>query len=230
VHELDPEGKDPALQQMVVMGHSQGGLLTKLTAIDSETKFWNIISNKPFEQMKLSPEARELIQQSAFYKPLPFVKRVVFISTPQHGAMLAASQWVTGLAAKLVSLPITMANTTALLAKMATASGDEKVVAMLSRPMTSIDTMNPNNPVLQTLASIPVAPGIPAHSIIAVEGDGPKEEGDDGVVAYKSAHIDEAVSEFVVRWNHSCQGQPEVIEEIKRILFEHLAASETKKP
>lgn len=229
VHELDPEGKDPALQQMVVIGHSQGGLLTKLTVVDSGTKFWNLISDKPFEQMKLSPEARELIQQSAFYTPLPFVKRVVFISTPQHGAMLAASQWVTGLAAKFVSLPVTMVNTTALLAQIANASGDEKVVAMLSRPMTSIDTMNPNNPALQTLASIPVT-AVPAHSIIAVEGDGPKEEGDDGVVAYKSAHIDEAVSEFVVRWNHSSQGQPEVIEEIKRILFEHLAASATTKP
>src|SRR4030095_13161428 len=27
VKEVDPEGKDPALQQMVVIGHSQGGLL-----------------------------------------------------------------------------------------------------------------------------------------------------------------------------------------------------------
>ena len=225
LHELDPEGKDPALQNMIVMGHSQGGLLTKLTAVDSGTRFWDLISDKPFAQMKLGPEAREFIQQSAFYTPLPFVKRVVFISTPQHGAMLAASQWVTGLASKLVKLPLTVVNSTALMAQIATASGDEKVAAMLSRPMTSIDTMNPNNPVLQVLASIPVSPGIPAHSIIAVEGDGPKEEGDDGVVAYKSAHIDEAVSEFVVRWNHSCQGQPEVIEEIKRILFEHLAAS-----
>jgi hypothetical protein len=143
--------------------------------------------------------------------------------------MLAASQWVTGLASKLVSLPITMVNTTALLAQIATASGDEKVVAMLSRPMTSIDTMNPNNPALKVLASIPVT-AVPAHSIIAVEGDGPKEEGDDGVVAYKSAHIDEAVSEVVVNWSHSSQGTPEVIEEIKRILSEHLAASETKKP
>ena len=95
--------------------------------------------------------------------------------------------------------------------------------------MTSIDTMNPNNPVLQVLASIPVA-RIFRTSIIAVEGDGPKEEGDDGVVAYKSAHIDETVSEVVVHWSHSSQGRPEVIEEIKRILFEHLAASETKKP
>jgi pimeloyl-ACP methyl ester carboxylesterase len=229
VHELDPNGKDPALQNMVVMGHSQGGLLTKLTAVDTGTKIWDMISDKPFNQMKLTPETREFIQQSAFYTPLPFVKRVVFISTPQHGAMLAASQWVTGLASKLVSLPMTMVNTTALLAQIATASGDEKVAAMLSRPMTSIDTMNPNNPALQMLASIPVT-AVPAHSIIAVEGNGPKEEGDDGVVAYKSAHIDEAVSEFVVNWSHSCQGQPEVIEEVKRILSEHLAASGTKKP
>ncbi len=230
VHEFDPEGKDPALQNMIVMGHSQGGLLTKLTAIDSGTKFWDMISDKPFDQMKLSPEARELIQQTAFYKPLPFVKRVVFISTPQHGAMLAASQLVTGLASALVSLPATVLNTTALLAQVATSSGDEKIAAMLKRPMTSIDLMNPNNPIVQTLASIPVPKSIPAHSIIAVDGDGPKEEGDDGVVAYKSAHIDEAVSEFIVNWTHSCQGQPEVIEEVKRILFEHLAASETKKP
>ena len=222
MHELDPETKDPALQQMVVVGHSQGGLLTKLTAIDSGTKFWDHISDKPFEQMQLSPEARKLIKQAAFYTPLPFVKRVVFISTPQHGAMLAASQIVTGLVAKLVTLPLTLVNTTAQLAKMAAASGDEKFVAMLSRPMTSVDTMNPNNPALQILASIPVPANIPAHSIIAVEGDGPIEDGDDGVVAYKSAHIDEAVSELVVRWGHSCQDQPETIEEVRRILLEHL--------
>ena len=30
VKRLDPEGKDEALRQMVVIGHSQGGLLTKM--------------------------------------------------------------------------------------------------------------------------------------------------------------------------------------------------------
>ncbi|MGH7310942.1 MAG: hypothetical protein ACREK6_19865, partial [Candidatus Rokuibacteriota bacterium] len=38
---------------------------------------------------------------------------------------------------------------------------------------------------LRMLASMPVSPRIRAHSIIAVKGDGPKEEGDDGVVAYR---------------------------------------------
>ena len=33
-------GKDPGFKQMVVIGHSQGGLLTKMTAIDSGTHLW----------------------------------------------------------------------------------------------------------------------------------------------------------------------------------------------
>jgi hypothetical protein len=79
----------------------------------------------------------------------------------------------------------------------------------------AIDNMNPSNPGLQILQSIPVSSRIPAHSIIAVEGDGPKEQGNDGVVAYTSAHIDEAVSELVVR--------SQAIEKIRRILLEHAA-------
>lgn len=219
LHEFDPERKDAALQQMVVIGHSQGGLLTKLTAIDSGNRFWDLVSDTPFDKITVSADVESLLNRSLFFKPLPFVKRVVFIATPQHGAMAAASEWVTGLVAKLVTLPQTMLRG---FAQAAAASGDEKLLAKLRRPPTAADNMNPRNPGLQILASIPVV-GIPAHSIIAVEGHGPKEEGDDGVVAYQSAHIDEAISEKVVRWNHSCQGQPEVIEEVRRILLEHLA-------
>lgn len=222
VHELDPQNKDAALQQMVVIGHSQGGLLTKTTVIDNGTKFWDRVAKTPFEQTKIDPETKELLRQSLFYKPLPFIKRVVFISTPHHGAMLAAYQIVTGLASKLLTMPMRFAHLA-----QATVVGDSKLTEALRNPPTAIDNMNPDNPGLKLLASIPIT-AVPAHSIIAVEGDGPKEQGDDGVVAYKSAHIDEAQSEFLVRWNHSCQGQPEVIEEVRRILFEHLAGSGIK--
>ena len=34
IAELDPEGKDPALRQMVVVGHSQGGLLSKFLVVE----------------------------------------------------------------------------------------------------------------------------------------------------------------------------------------------------
>jgi hypothetical protein len=89
---------------------------------------------------------------------------------------------------------------------------------------TSLDSMSPNNPVLLALADIPTAPGVKAHSIISVQGEGDYHEGKDGLVAYSSAHIDYAESEYIVRSFHSCLSQPATIEEVRRILREHIAA------
>ena len=62
--DLDPEGKDPALQKMVVIGHSQGGLLTKMTSVSSGTRSGKTSSREPFEKAKLSPETRDLLRPS----------------------------------------------------------------------------------------------------------------------------------------------------------------------
>jgi pimeloyl-ACP methyl ester carboxylesterase len=47
VQRLDPEGTDAALQEMIVIGHSQGGSLTKMTAVHSGDRFWHNVSSKP---------------------------------------------------------------------------------------------------------------------------------------------------------------------------------------
>jgi hypothetical protein len=84
--------------------------------------------------------------------------------------------------------------------------------------------MREDNPFLQTLSALPIAPGITANSIIAVRGDGPPQDGNDGVVTYTSAHIDGVESELVVRSGHSAQKAPASIEEVRRILLLHTAA------
>ena len=71
------------------------------------------------------------------------------------------------------------------------------------------------------LQEIPVVPSVKVNSIIAVEGDGKAEEGDDGVVKYSAAHIEPVESELVVRSAHSVQGNPRAIEEVRRILRLH---------
>ncbi len=81
--------------------------------------------------------------------------------------------------------------------------------------------MNPRNNFLQTLAAIPLAPGVAANSVIAVKGSGPVEEGGDGVVNYTGAHIDGVESELVVDSAHSLQDRPETVEEVRRILLYH---------
>lgn len=84
---------------------------------------------------------------------------------------------------------------------------------------TSIDNMKSSNPFLKTLGTLPIAPGVHAHSIVAVNGSGPPETGNDGVVKYSSAHIDGVDSELIVRSGHSTQGTPQTIEEVRRILY-----------
>ncbi len=86
VARLDPEGKDPALRAMVVMGHSQGGLLTKTTAIDSGDRFWRTVSSRPFDEMDLDPDQREMLRKIVFVEPVPSVTRVVFLATPHRGS------------------------------------------------------------------------------------------------------------------------------------------------
>ena len=89
--------------------------------------------------------------------------------------------------------------------------------------------MSPKNPVLLALAEIPVSPSVKAHSIIPVKDEGDLQRGRDGVVAYPSAHVDYVESELVVRGGHSCLNQPATIEEVRRILHEHLNDQDPKR-
>ena len=215
VAEIDPEGKDPGLKQMIVMGHSQGGLLTKMTAIDSGMRLWPF--KVPPEELDVSAETKELVTHGLIIKPLPFVKRVIFVATPHRGSYQALG-FLGGLASWLVNMPGRLAK---LSVDVLTLQKQGVLLGGVAGIPTSIDNMNPNNFFIKNLASIPVADGVVAHSIIAVDSDGPLDEAGDGVVKYISAHIDGVASEKIVRSSHSVQGNPETIQEVKRILAEH---------
>jgi pimeloyl-ACP methyl ester carboxylesterase len=216
------DSPDPCVQQMVVIGHSQGGLLVKLTAIHSGDRFWRNASSKPFEEVEFSDETRAILRDTMFVEPLPVVRRVVFIATPHRGSYLAGSGIVRRLAQRLITLPATVAKGGVDLLSAANSVGRE---AGLQRLPTSIDNMWPGHPFITAISSLPVAPEVAAHSIIGVVDDGPVEEGGDGVVKYASAHIDGVESELVVPYPHSMQSQPEVVAEVQRILRHHLEVS-----
>jgi hypothetical protein len=156
-----------------------------------------------------------------FFEPLPFVKRVVFISTPHRGSYLSSSL-VRQLGHKLVALPRALVSESSELIGLTEGSEVGQFLPRNKIP-TSLDGMSPKNPGLLAVAEIPVAPQIKAHSIIPVMGDGdPNDGGKDGVVAYQSAHVDYVESELIVRGKHTCLNLPPTIEEVRRILHLHL--------
>jgi hypothetical protein len=213
---LDPEGKDPAMRRMVLVGHSQGGLLVKMQAISTGDRLWNAVSRKPLQDLQLSDSTRELLRKGLFLEPLPEVSRVVFICTPQRGSFVAGSNIIQNLTRRLLTLPFAFTGVAADLAR-----NQDAVVGGAFVP-SAVDNMAPGHPFIRGLQAIPVVPSVTAHSIIAVEGDGPVEQGNDGVVEYSSAHIEPVESELVVKSGHSTQGNPHTIEEVRRILRLHV--------
>jgi hypothetical protein len=229
---LDPEHRDPALDQMVCVTHSMGGLLSKLQVIDSGDDFWQLVSPEPFDQVKAQPATRELLRRSLFFHGRPEVRRVVFIGTPHRGSKLSPSL-VGRFAARFVRLPRTLRDTAKDLL-------EENPQLKLSELPTSVDLLAPNNPALLLLASRPAPPGVHFHSVI---GDAPCHSAlryvtavfnpsrgpTDGVVPYSSAHLDGVDSELIVRADHlTIHQHPLTVQEVRRILKEHLAAMESE--
>jgi hypothetical protein len=60
------------------------------------------------------------------------------------------------------------------------------------------------------------------HSIIGDQGKGDTPDSSDGIVPYWSSHLDGAASEKIVPSGHGSERSPEGIEELERILHEHL--------
>jgi pimeloyl-ACP methyl ester carboxylesterase len=214
--EIDPSGEDDALRRMVIIGHSQGGILTKLMAVNSGTRFWNNVSEDPFDDFEMAPETHQLLREAMFFEPVPTLRRVVFVATPHRGSYQATG-WALDLIRRFITLPGTLVSQFQGLLKSQTFAH----LGVRQLP-TSVDNMSPGHPFLTALNDLPIDPGITAHSIIAVLGDGPFTGKTDGVVAYESAHIDGVASELVVRSGHSTQGHPDTVEEVRRILTEHL--------
>ena len=214
VARLDPDGRDPALRQMILMGHSQGGLLTKMQVVSTGDQLWNAVSSKPLEELQLSEETRELFRRGLFLEPLPTVTRAIFICTPHRGSFVAGRRVLANVTRQLLTLPFTL---TGVAADLNRNPGATKVGFV----PTAVDNMSPGHPFIMGLQGIPVVPSVKVNSIIAVEGDGKLEDGDDGVVKYSAAHIEPVESELVVRSSHSAQGNPQTIEEVRRILRLH---------
>ncbi len=88
---LAPGGvDDPAARQMVLIGHSMGGLVSKLQVTDSGTELWDLVANRPLDAIRAEDADRERLREVFFFAPQPYIRKVIFIGTPHRGSSLAA--------------------------------------------------------------------------------------------------------------------------------------------
>ena len=91
--ELDALNKTfPNHRQIVLVGHSMGGILSRLMITDSSgDKVWRYFFGTLPAQTKLSPESKALVREALVFKRRRDVARVIFISTPHRGSLIAGS-------------------------------------------------------------------------------------------------------------------------------------------
>jgi len=220
---LDPQRAEPALDQMVLIGHSMGGLLARMQTVSSEDRIWSAVSERPFEEVKAPPDVLERLQNCFFFQPNPSIRRVVTIGTPHRGSSFSnqTTQW---LAAKLIRLPAML-----ILSQEALFRENKEVFGenSLLRITTSIDALSPKTPIFPVLAGCRKPPWVTYHNIIGVvprHGFFGQLASGDGVVSYESAHMDDVESELIVPADHSSvHTHPLAVLEVRRILLQHLA-------
>ena len=208
----------PSRQRIVLIGHSMGGMISRLMVTDAGDKIWRERFGKPPAQTNLPAETRKLLEDSLIFNHRPEVRRVVFISTPHRGSVMA-SNWIGRIATKLVRTPIFFA--TLPVRAIAAASTDPNAATQFKRIPNSIDTLSPSNPFVRSIDKFPITPGVPFHTIEGDRGRGDAPSSSDGVVPYWSSHLEGAQSELIVPSNHSAQRNPQAIAEVRRILRSH---------
>lgn len=220
VRTLDPDGDDFALRDMVVIGHSQGGLLAKMMVVDGDLAWFEATMGQSIGDMGFSDAQTRLIRRGLEFEPVPWVRRVVFVSTPHHGSFIA-DKWYSEIIGGLVSLPKDILDL-----GLNIGHREKLPEGMRNAIPTSVDNMSSDNPFLLNLLASPIAPGVASHSIISIGDADPRDpeavaKSDDGIVECASQHLDGVDSEALVPSGHSCQSHPATIQEVRRILREH---------
>lgn len=214
----DPCGGDRAASNMVLVGHSMGGLVANLQVTYSGDALWNSTSRIPLEMVRTDAATRAALGAAFFFEPNADVSRVIYIGTPHLG-----SAWARRVVGSVGSALVETAPAVAERHDQLVRDNPDDFSDELTRRFpTSIDLLEPSSPLLNAAAKLPYRPGVALHTVVGegryTVGSGPS----DGVVPVNSARLAGSSSEKFVESSHSSLPRNEqVILEVLRILAEH---------
>ena len=218
---FDPSGHARASQNMVLIGHSMGGLIARLLVSSSGDRLWSLVPARANLSPAKRARLRERLAPYLQFTPMPQVTRAIFLAAPQRGTPYAQHR-LARLIANLVRLPVSVLKEMASLSDLL--KDDTNKGSPLRIP-NSIDNLSDKDPFILAAANLPISQRVHYHTIVGVhKSKGPLQDSNDGVVPYWSSHLDGADSELAIPSWHSVQETPAAILELRRILRLHIAA------
>ncbi|MDP2713986.1 triacylglycerol lipase [Rheinheimera sp.] len=220
---ISPDLQAVAANNMLLVGHSMGGIISKTFVQNSGNTLWDATFYRPAAELAVDDDTRRTLEDIFIFTAKPYVKGVVFIDTPHRGAA-TADGWIGRLASMMITLPKAMKS---VFNKMWLALSNDDIKPAMRGYMSgfgpnSVDVLSPRHPLVQQLTRLPLQ--APVYSVIG--NDEPARckafascPGlNDSVVPYNSAHLDAARDEIVVPSEHNSYQSPQAIEFISNIL------------
>ncbi|QTX20569.1 esterase/lipase family protein [Comamonas aquatica] len=219
---FDPQGTARASQDITLVGHSMGGVLARLMVSSTQGQVLaSITDTYGLDPDQLDEQLRPFVE----FEPVPQVSSAIFIAAPHRGTDFAnnrIARWVSN----LITLPFSMVEQFADLTRQLAHASPRIGKDSLLRIPNSIDNLSDADEYVRLMANLPISPRVRYHSIIGNDTPNlPLADSSDGIVPYRSAHLEGAASELIVPFSHSVQEHPRAIVEIRRILHNQLLPS-----
>ncbi|MEG0487475.1 MAG: alpha/beta fold hydrolase [Acinetobacter sp.] len=203
-------------QDAVLIGHSMGGVISRLLLSQADVRA-NVIPLLSDDERKFIYKYPSIMDRFQF-EPIPNFSRAVFIASPHRGTAFA-DRWFTRSIRRMISLPGDFFESLKAGNLIQKTSQAVKLGVATIGP----SDLSDQSIFMQMTRDIQPKAGLKYHSIMGNTTTSQNTEMmTDGIVPYKSSHLDLAISEKIIKGGHSIQETPDAVHELQRILREQL--------
>ena len=212
---------DTKFDDMVVVGYSLGGLVAQLLVQSSKGDYLEKeVFFTELKDLNIKKSHKEMVKSMLNFKPLPFIKQVIFISTPHKGAEMAtlvSSQLMGDLVISPNNYYSEYKNTLMYISKFTRRYNDRVISG------NSVDNLSPRSPFIKLTHNLPYGKDIELNSIIGDQDMAGNIGGTDGIVPYRSSHLNNSTSETIIKSDHHSVYKPACAKEVYRLLLKNIS-------
>lgn len=207
--------KATGAKRIVLIGHSMGGIISRLQAVRTGRELWDTSINGDADRLYTKLDPNDLLKQMLIFDPDPHIGRIIFIATPHRGSNLT-EMGIAKFAMRFVRAPFELIQELPKILPILLTSDQTNDRENWKRIPTSLHGLAEHSPLTVALEKMPIQ--CRYNSIIGIRNAANVEGSSDGVVQYWSSHLDGAESELTVPADHGAFHHPQAVAEIQRIL------------